>query len=583
MCVTELKEEGFDKLKLRKLSVKNFRGITELVWPIPATGLICLIGKGDSTKSSVLDAIRFLLHPAWNPNIDPFDFQNGDTSKHIEITGVLGELPTDFLSDAKYGHCLQGWDLQTESLHDEPGDGLEEVISAKFSVDNELQPQWRVVTDRVEGGVNFQAGDRAKASANFIGVYTDRQLSWGRNTVLSKVTELENIADSLTSATRAARDALDQKRDTDLIAFDTASQSVEDIARSYGVPVSAKGAYKAQLDTSAVSVQMGGLALHDGEIPLRTLGLGSRRLLVMGIEQQGLSSPHITLVDEIEFGLEPHRIARLLKNLAEDGHGQYFITTHSPVVLRELTVKQLFVVQNSPDKVSISSTHIPALANLIQGKIRSGAESFLGRNVVVCEGATEVGFCRGLDALWISKEHDPFAFTGTTLFDANGGSNVREAAVALHTLGYRVAVIVDSDADSNFSIADKNQLEELGVHVTYWEGGFAIEQYLFSHLPWRLVIFSVLLAKRLHGNSVLDQLRNQNPNIKKKLREWEDTPQMRKDIGKASLGSGSGKNAWFKRQSSAEQWVSTIAAELGNEASVLGNKVQSLNQWIQHG
>ena len=163
----------------------------------------------------------------------------------------------------------------------------------------------------------------------------------------------------------------------------------------------------------------------------------------MGIEQQGLATPHITMIDEIEFCLEPHRITRLLKNLTEEENGQYFITTHSPVVLRQLTVVNLFVVQYSEQIVSIKPTQISGFEEVIQGKIRSGAECFLGKNVIVCEGATEIGICKGLETHLLGKGSDPFAFTGTNLFDAKGGSNVRVAAEAFQSLGYRVAVIVD--------------------------------------------------------------------------------------------------------------------------------------------
>lgn len=63
-------------------------------------------------------------------------------------------------------------------------------------------------------------------------------------------------------------------------------------------------------------------------------------MLLCGIQKMGLEEGHITLFDEVEFGLEPHRISRLLKHVREDKKGQYFLTTHSPVVLRELTIKR---------------------------------------------------------------------------------------------------------------------------------------------------------------------------------------------------------------------------------------------------
>ena len=316
-------------MKLRHLSIRNFRGIEKLDWVVPEANVVCLIGRGDSTKSSILDAVRYALFPVWNLTLDAFDFFNGNTDAPVEITVTLGDLPKEFCSDAKFGHYLRGWKKDTSELLDEPGEGLEDIISARLHVDGSLEPKWTVICDRKEEGARFSAGDRAKACATFIGAYADRQLTWGKNTVLSRITESENITASLASATRAAKDALNEKRNTDLSSFDSAAKTAESVARSYGVPVSTKGAYRAHLDTTAVNIQLGGLSLHDGDIPLRTLGLGSRRMLTLGIEQQDLKEPHLTLVDEVEYGLEPHRIARLLKNLASDTRGQYFVTTHS--------------------------------------------------------------------------------------------------------------------------------------------------------------------------------------------------------------------------------------------------------------
>jgi putative ATP-dependent endonuclease of OLD family len=58
----------------------------------------------------------------------------------------------------------------------------------------------------------------------------------------------------------------------------------------------------------------------------------------------------VALIDEIEHGLEPHRISRLLSHLKtekdeEEAKAQVFMTTHSPVVLQELSVAELNVVR----------------------------------------------------------------------------------------------------------------------------------------------------------------------------------------------------------------------------------------------
>jgi hypothetical protein len=48
--------------RIRKIEIQNFRGIKELVW-LPSAGINCLIGPGDSGKSSILDAI---FGASWN-------------------------------------------------------------------------------------------------------------------------------------------------------------------------------------------------------------------------------------------------------------------------------------------------------------------------------------------------------------------------------------------------------------------------------------------------------------------------------------------------------------------------------------
>ena len=71
--------------------------------------------------------------------------------------------------------------------------------------------------------------------ATFVGAYADRHLSWAKYTALAKLTETENISSLLSGAAKSAKDALDEKRDTDLTSFDKAAKKVEDIALHLGV------------------------------------------------------------------------------------------------------------------------------------------------------------------------------------------------------------------------------------------------------------------------------------------------------------------------------------------------------------
>ena len=443
-------------MRIRHLSIRNFRGIRQLDWAIPDKNVFCLIGRGDSTKSTVLEALRRAFHPQWNMPFDDADFFLCNPTNPIKIEVVLGELPDEFRDLAKYGHWLCGWNMVDLTRADEPGDDLEDALRVRLSVSDDLEPVWLVIKSDDGEGIQFKASDRAKVAVSLIGAISDRHLTWSRGSILSRLTDTDNITSSLAGAARAAKAAVEARRTNDLIAFDEVAIAAERTARALGVRVASS--YKAHLDSDALNVRIAGLALHDGDMPLRQLGLGSKRMLTTGLQKQALRSPHVTLFDEVEVGLEPHRIARLLRHLKEDQTGQYFLTSHSPVVLRELTVADLHIVHSAAGRTDVVTANQPAIADAIQGKIRSSAEAFLAPKIIVCEGATEVGFLRGLDDYWVNTDlRESFAYRGVALFDAVGGGKVRTVAEILKALGYDVAVFVDSDAPAEFSDADAQE------------------------------------------------------------------------------------------------------------------------------
>ena len=476
-------------MRVRHLSVRNFRGIRSLDWPVPDENALCLIGRGDSTKSTILEALRRVFHPQWNLSFDDADFHLCDTTNSITIEAVLGNLPDAFRDLENYGHCLCGWNTEARARTDDPGDGLEDALRIRLTVAADLEPAWSVIKNDEDEGLPFKPSDRAKVAVSLIGAVSDRHLTWSRGSILSQLTETENITSSLADAARAAKAALELRREHDLTNFDEVARIAEATAVALGVNVAAS--YRAHLDADAINVRVAGLALHDGDMPLRQLGLGSKRMLTTGLQRQALQTPHITLFDEVELGLEPHRIARLLQHLKKDDTGQYFLATHSPVVLRELTIADLHIVHCDGGNINVVAADQPAIADTIQGKIRHSAEAFLAPKIVVCEGATEVGFLRGLDDYWIESENKhSFAYRGVALFNANGASKIKEIAKTLKTLGYSVAVLADSDDPNQFSDVHAQGLRNAGITVAKWDDGLSIEERVFNDLPWAGVMSS---------------------------------------------------------------------------------------------
>lgn len=569
-------------MRIRHIKIRNFRGIRELDWPVPNRNMLCLIGRGDSTKSTILEAVRRVFHPQWNMSFDDADFHLCNPANLITIEAVLGDLTDAFRDLEKYGHALCGWNAATLSRTDDPGDDVEDALRVRLTVGDDLEPSWSVIKNDDDEGISFKAADRASVAVSMIGAFSDRHLTWSRGSILGQLTEAENITASLAGAARAAKAALEARRAQDLAAFDEVAGAAETTARALGVNVATS--YKAHLDTDAINVRMAGLALHDGDMPLRQLGLGSKRMLTTGLQKQALRSPHITLFDEVEVGLEPHRIARLLQHLKADNTGQYFATTHSPVVLRELTVDDLHIVHCDGGRINVVAANKPAIADSIQGKIRSGAEAFLAPKIIVCEGATEVGFLRGLDDHWVTAENkESFAYRGVALFDANGASKIREIAENLKALGYDVAVLADSDAPGDFSDDDALALRNIGITVAKWDGALSIEERVFADLPWAGVTASFEAARAILNDDarLLDQVETQYGNkFDREFAAWADTREVRTALGKAAKASD-----WFKRQSRGQEWAAVISGYLADNAireSDLVRQLSRLRGWIDN-
>jgi len=76
--------------RVRHLAVRNFRSIQSLDWA-PAPGVNCLIGAGDSGKSTILDAIDLCLGARRFVTFCDTDFSALDVGTPLSISVTLGE------------------------------------------------------------------------------------------------------------------------------------------------------------------------------------------------------------------------------------------------------------------------------------------------------------------------------------------------------------------------------------------------------------------------------------------------------------------------------------------------------------
>jgi putative ATP-dependent endonuclease of OLD family len=467
--------------KLCHLSIQNFRSIQKLSWA-PSAGINCLIGPGDSGKSTILDAIDLCLGARRSVAFGDTDFHNLDVTQPIVILATLDGLPDQLLNLDVYGDFLRGFNLDTGQVEDEPRSGISTVLTLCLTVAADLEPVWSLYSERAQrDGIERSLAwkDRALLAPARIGNFANSNLSWSRNSVLNRLTEdRAELGSQLAAAARQARANFGDKADAQL---SEALTTVTVVANKLGVPVGASA--RALLDAHSVSISDGAIALHnEAGIPLRSLGTGSSRLLVAGLQREATESASIALVDEVEYGLEPHRLARLLDSLGskDDGESlQTFMTSHSPVALRELTADQVFVVRAHLDRHRVRRV---GAVDDIQGMLRKNAEAFLAKSIVVCEGASEVGFGRGLDRYWSSKGHTSFFALGGAYVDTGGSDPDRcfEQGSALLKLGYRVLVLADADKPPTADVVQAFH-DSGGASVT-WRQGRALEDELFHSL-----------------------------------------------------------------------------------------------------
>ncbi|WP_019647123.1 ATP-dependent nuclease [Novispirillum itersonii] len=539
--------------RVRRVEISNFRCIRSFVWD-PSPGINCLIGPGDSGKSTILDALDLCLGARRAFQFTDADFHNLNVDEPITITLTIGALDEALKNINTYGLFLRGLNPATGEIEDEPEKDLETVLCLQLTVASDLEPVWRLFSDRAKAQdtkQNLIWKDRVALAPTRIGVLAESNLGWRRGSVLNRLTDEK--ADASAALAKAARDAR--------TAFGTDAEKqlgetlnlVGEAATELGIDIGGKA--RALLDAHTVTFGGGTISLHDADgVPLRGLGIGSTRLLIAGLQRRAAKSSSMLLVDELEHGLEPHRIIRFLGSLGAKETPpplQVFVTTHSPVALRELSGAQLFVVRET--EAGHTATCVGTDDDL-QGTIRLYPEAFLAKSVMVCEGASEVGLVRGLDHYFTAQKEQSISACGVAMVDGRGVTKLLKLAKAFMSLGYRVAILRDNDVQPD--AAEEVMFTRAGGMVLMWQENHALEDELFASLPARAVGLMVEKAVTLHGDALV------NAHLQSKSEHAYDLERVRSEIASGAVpddmrtilgkASRTKETPWFKNVSAME-------------------------------
>lgn len=572
-------------MRIRHISIAHLRGIKRLEWHVPG-GLVCLVGPGDSTKTTILDAIEMALAPRWFVPFTPADFHEGVIDTPIRVEVCVSELPNELCSEGRFGLYQRGY-TPGQPIADDPADGQEPVLTIRLEVRGDLEPEWTVVKDSMPQPKPISWRDRERLGVARLGADIDRHLTWGRGSALGRL--CDDTGASQTAAAIAARAAREAIAGASMAEFDGTLSAAKSAMKVFGV-----GAENVRpgLDLALLTFGTGALALHDGNVPLRYRGLGTRRLIALALQNAGLGGGSIILVDEIEHGLEPHRIRGLLRSLRriklgdgaaeQAGRGQIIMTTHSPTPIVELSVESLGFVRSEGGVTAVQHVAVSD-REALQGVTRAHPLALLARRVVVCEGKTEVGLCRALDE-HLAPCHDnvSFASAGVVAVDGSGRTNAPTAAIALSGLGYPVAYLGDSDKPMS---PGADEVKKAGVSVFVWPDNCCTEQRIATDLPLEGLQELLDAAIQLHGEpsvvgSIKARLSNalalSGPIISRWLASGVNEQDARGAIGKAAHEKG-----WFKDVGSGEALGQIVAANLPKIAtSPLASEIARLEEWV---
>lgn len=565
--------------KLFHLYIENFRGIEKFDHTFNE-GLTCIIGRGDSGKTTILDAISYVLSPLYTIPFTDSDFHDCNVESPIKIEATLTDLTDEILR--KVGERIIGvknGEIITSMTSPEAQDGITDAVTIQLKVEKDLEPEWYLLgADGVEPKP-IRASERELFNCFYISEYNDRHFTLSKGTPLSTlfkqkaekkvdILNAELIADLGRNAKKGFEEAIQSEE-----IFAEVVNAITQNATDLGLKT---GEVKASLDQREFLLRENKIALHQENVPLRQLGKGSKRLLSLAIQLSLTNPSGIILIDEIEQGLEPDRIHQVVSQLASKIGIQIIITTHSQHVVEELDCCNLYIKSHPGEGLlKIEPT------NELQGLVRKHPLALFAKSIIIGEGATEYGFIRGLNEVWQKNGYKSMSFYGVCAINGNGNECI-DTAKRLNKLGYRVALLCDSDV-STVNV-QKTNLQDLGVTVYDCEDKLAFETQIFKDSPWDTVknLINYRIGCDQTSKSVFENIKRNLGSPQEYSENWfeVESDDLRLAIGKSS---GNTNNPWFKKIGMGYDVALIVMEnfELSSMETRLYKNISDLRKWIE--
>jgi putative ATP-dependent endonuclease of OLD family len=433
---------------------------------LPSYGVNFILGGGDTGKTTILEAIGLLLNPTNTYVLTDADYFGRDVDSEFYIEAAMSLPEVTSVNQQTGMNWPWIWDGLNAVLPKEHENGDDErsnivpVYILRVRGTSELELSYEIVQPdgnvtplsvalrRTIGLVRLLADDRNDRDLRLIqGSGLDRLLS-------------DKALRSRVGRSLAARDVQD-------MLSDQARTALTNLETSF-----AKHALPGKLGLGitggpglSINALIGLTADKEGVIlPLASWGAGTRRLASLTISDALQGHCPITIIDEIERGLEPYRLRRLLFGLQHTG-AQVFITTHSATALSVGSDIDLWYLDLKGRIGELSR-------NKIDLHRKSDPDTFLARLAIICEGSTEVGFVSFL----LSKVIPGFEDHGVWITDGRGHDNTLKLCEALSNAHLTFGAVVDNEGRKSGTWAKIKQ--SLGELLVQWDSGCLEEQII---------------------------------------------------------------------------------------------------------
>lgn len=445
------------------LTIRCFRGIEHLSWR-PASGVNLILGGGDVGKTTIVDAIALLLSPTASATPADTDYYARNVASGFVIEAVMSLPPHTAIDHQFKTSWPWEWDGTEAVIPDldetRPTRGIP-VYRLRVRGTEDLDLVYEIVQP------DGTADSLSVALRRSIGLVrlggddrNDRDLRLVQGSALDRLLSDKSLRSRMAVelAKNNVRAQLLSDRNE---ALTTLNEAFVDQHLPHGLDLSIIGGQGASIASMVgLTADMGGVRL-----PLGSWGAGTRRLAALAVAQQNQGQAPVTVVDEVERGLEPYR-QRVLVDKLQWRPSQTFATTHSPFVIAAASKATLWYVDSAGRIGLLDDTKIDRVRETDPGM-------FLSRLAVIAEGATEVGF---VGAMLERALESPLAAHGIHLCDGGGHEKTLGILEALSEAGLCFAGFADEEG--KHPDRWKRVKEALGAHLFRWPAGCTEENVI---------------------------------------------------------------------------------------------------------